>query len=251
MAVAHLYGLTPIRSEAPRAPRMSVEPSDFATVADLALSISGCSRVCIRLTNPDTGEVRLAFFPERSTEGTPKGGSLIDLPAALLAQGQRVVQIAGTALEQEAAEAGFPGLTLYAGFTLRSQEGRKLGVLTVLDERQSEMPEAVLLQLRQLAEILSRGIGMAASTVRTMARQSLGLMQDLLELDEQAVSAEVTGLLRYAAGREPSVAEAMAMREAGLAVEAEGVLLLTPMARDILYIHGFRVTGRKPAGPAT
>jgi hypothetical protein len=250
MAVAHLYGLNPIRFASPRAPRLSVEPSDFATIADLALTISGCSRVCIRLVNPDTGETRLAFFPERSTEDSPEGGSLTDLPAALLAQGPRMVKIAGTALAEEAAEAGLPGLTLYAGFTLRSREGRRLGVLAVMDERQSELPEAVLLQLRQLAEILSRGIGMAASTVRTMAQQSLGLVQDFLELDEKAVAPEVTGLLRYAAGREPSMAEALAMRKAGLAVEVEGVLLLTPMARDMLYIHGFRVTGLNPAGPA-
>ena len=246
MAVAHLYGLTPIRSEAPRAPRMSVEPSDFATIADLALSISGCSRVCIRLANPDTGEVRLAFFPEID----PETGEATDLPAVLVARRQGVVPIAGTPLAQEVAEAGFPGLTLYAGFTLRSQEGRRLGLLAVMDERQSDLPEAVVLQLRQLAEILSRGVGMAASTIRTMARQSLGLMQDFLELDRGSVAPEVTGLLRYAAGREPSAAEALAMRKAELAVEAEGVLVLTPMARDILHIHGFRVSGQKPAGLA-
>ena len=75
-------------------------------------------------------------------------------------------------------------------------------------------------------------------------------MQDLLELDQGAVGPEVTGLLRYAAGREPSEAESLAMRKAGLAVEAEGVLLLTPMARDMLYIHGFRVPRRKHAGPS-
>ncbi|MBA4349892.1 MAG: hypothetical protein C0427_01430 [Rhodobacter sp.] len=246
MAVAHLYGLTPIQSETPRAPRMSVEPIDFSTVADLALSISGCARVCIRLANPDTGEVRMAFFPEhRRLKGEVK-----DLPEALLAQGQAVVPIAGTPLAQQVAEAGMPGLTLYAGFTLRSQEGRSLGVLAVMDTQRSDLPEAVLVQLGQLAEILSRGIGMAASTIRTMARQSLGLMQDLLELDQGAVGPEVTGLLRYAAGREPSEAESLAMRKAGLAVEAEGVLLLTPMARDMLYIHGFRVPKRKPAGPS-
>lgn len=246
MAVAHLYGLTPIRSETPRAPRMFVEPVDFATVADLALSISGCAQVCIRLVNPDTGETRLAFFPEHS----PEQGEVNDLPAALLAQGQGVVPIVGTPLEQQVADAGMPELTLYAGFTLRSQEGRSLGVLAVMDTQRSDLPEAVLTQLGQLAEILSRGIGMAASTIRTLARQSLGLMQDLLELDQGAVAPEVTGLLRYAVGREPSAAEALAMLKAGLAVEAEGVLLLTPMARDMLYIHGFRVPKRKPAGPS-
>lgn len=245
MAVAHLYGLTPIRSELPRAPRMFVEPVDFATVADLALSISGCARVCIRLVNPDTGEMRLAFFPEHSAEP----GALNDLPEALLAQGQGVVPIVGTPLAQQVADAGMPGLTLYAGFKLRSQEGRSLGVLAVMDTQRSDLPEAVLAQLGQLAEILSRGIGMAALTIRTMARQSLGLIEDLLELDRGAAAPEVTGLLRYAAGREPSVAEALAMCKAGLAVDAEGMLLLTPMARDMLYIHGFRVPGRKPAGP--
>lgn len=245
MAVAHLYGLTPIRSELPRAPRMFVEPVDFATVADLALSISGCARVCIRLVNPDTGEMRLAFFPEH----IPEQCEMNDLPAALLAQGQGVVPIVGTPLAEQVADAGMPELTLYAGFKLRSQEGRSLGVLAVMDTQRSDLPEAVLAQLGQLAEILSRGIGMAALTIRTMARQSLGLIEDLLELDRGAAAPEVTGLLRYAAGREPSVAEALAMCKAGLAVEAEGVLLLTPMARDMLYIHGFRVPGRKPAGP--
>ena len=43
MAVAHLYGLKPVENETPRAPRMFVEPEDFASVAELARSIAGSS----------------------------------------------------------------------------------------------------------------------------------------------------------------------------------------------------------------
>ncbi|MEN9411176.1 MAG: hypothetical protein RL216_3150 [Pseudomonadota bacterium] len=44
MAVAHLYGLKPVENETPRAPRMFVEPEDFASVAELARSIAGVER---------------------------------------------------------------------------------------------------------------------------------------------------------------------------------------------------------------
>lgn len=236
--MAHLYGLNPIRSEAPRAPRMFVEPGDFATVADLALAISGCAHVCIRLANPESGEARVAFFPEMDAAG--------DLPATLLPDGQGAVERCGAALAQELAAAGLPAMSFWIGLPLRSMEGRALGVLGVMDAQERSLPEPVLAQLTHLAEILSRGIGMAASTIRTLARQSLGLIEDVAELQGDVASPAMTGLLRYAAGREPSPGEAVAMRKAGLAELSEGVLRLTPMARDMLYIHGFRVPRRMP-----
>lgn len=235
--MAHLYGLNPIRPEAPRAPRMFVEPGDFATVAELALALSGCARVCIRLVNPETGEAQVAFFPETGTAG--------DLPAMLLPDGQGAIERRGAEVAQAMATAGLPKMALWIGFPLRSVEGRTLGVLGVMDVQERSLPEPVLAQLAHLAEILSRGIGMAASTIRTLARQSLGLIQDVAELQGDVASPAMTGLLRYAAGREPSAGEAIALRKAGLAELAEGVLRLTPMARDVLYIHGFRLPRRK------
>lgn len=232
MAVAHLYGLNPIQSEAPRAPRMFVEPGDFASVAELALSISGCARACIRLEDPESGQIRLAFFPEL------KGVS--DLPEALLPVDQAVARLGGPSLQQQMRAAGLPELAFWAGFSLKSQDGRLLGVLGLMDPQHRELSDQVLGQLAHLADILSRGIGMAASTIRALARQSLGLIEDVSELDSGAASAALTGLLRYAAGRVPSSAEAMAMRIAGLADLSGGLLLLTPPARDILYTHGFR-----------
>ncbi|NBE09170.1 hypothetical protein [Paragemmobacter ruber] len=237
MAVAHLYGLNPVPSEAPRAPRLSVEPEDFASVAELARSISGCARACIRLEDAETGEARLSFFP-------PLYG-VRDLPAALLPDGRGQAQLSGPSLRQEMQAAGLPDLAFWAGFTLRSLDGRMLGVLCLMDEVPRELSETALAQLRLLAEILSRGIGMAASTIRAMARQSLGLMEDLAEVEDGAVSPAVTGLLRYAAGRVPGSGEAMAMRIAGLADMSGGKLLLTPTARDILYTHGFRLANPK------
>lgn len=232
MAVAHLYGLNPIQSEAPRAPRMFVEPGDFASVAELARSISGCARACIRLEDPDSGQTRLVFFPDL------KGVS--DLPEALLPVEQSVARLGGPSLQQQMRAAGLPDLAFWAGFSLRSQDGRLLGVLGLMDPEHRELSDTVLTQLAHLADILSRGIGMAASTIRALARQSLGLIEDVAELDSGAASAALTGLLRYAAGRVPSSAEAMAMRIAGLADLSGGLLLLTPPARDILYTHGFR-----------
>jgi len=224
---------------------MFVEPGDFATVAELALAISGCSLVAIRLANPETGEMRLALFPEIS--------GVNDLPAGLVARRPGVVTaglqgLDDPALKQEIVAAGLPELAFWAGFSLKSQEGRRLGLLVVMDGQSRDLSDAVLAQLRQLAEILSRGIGMAASTIRTMARQSLGLIEDLAELEETAASPALRGLLRYAAGREPVPGDVLAMRRAGLAEERDGLVLLTPMARDILYVHGFRLAN--PRGKA-
>ncbi len=233
MAVAHLYGLNPIPSEAPRAPRIFVEPEDFVSIAELARSISGCARACIRLEDAETGEMRLTFFPDLP--------GVRDLPAALLPDGRGQARLSGPSLRQEMQAAGLPDLAFWAGFTLRSMDGRMLGVLCLMDEVPRELSETALAQLRHLAEVLSRGIGMAASTIRATARQSLGLIEDLAELEEGAASPAVTGLLRYAAGRVPTSGEAMAMRIAGLADMSGGLLMLTPTAKDILYTHGFRL----------
>jgi len=233
MAVAHLYGFHPVQAEAPRAPRLSVEPDDFAAVAELAKSISGCSRAFIRLADPDSGQMRLSFFPPLP--------DVTELPKALLPDGQGVSRMAGPSLQEEMRAAGLPPLAFWGCFTLRSVEGRILGELGVMDEAQHDLPDTVMAQLAQLAEILSRGVGMAAGTVRVMARQTLGLMEDLGEIDGDAASPAVMGLLRYAAGRVPTSSEAMAMRIAGLAEVQGGLLLLTRTANGMLYNRGFRL----------
>lgn len=238
MAVAHLYGFNPVQAEAPRAPRITVEPEDFAAVAEMAKMISGCSRAFIRLADPDSGHMRLAFFP-------PLPG-VTELPAALLPEGQGVSRLSGPSLKDQMQAAGLPPLAFWGCFTLRSLEGRVLGEMGVMDEAQHELPEAVMAQLAQLAEILSRGVGMAVSTIRVLARQTLGLLEDLAEIDADAASPSVMGLMRYAAGRVPTSAEAMAMRIAGLAEVEGGLLLLTPAANGMLYNRGFRLAETAP-----
>lgn len=234
MAVAHLYGLKTETPEAPRAPRMFVEPEDFASVAELARSIAGVERAVIRLSDEETGEMRIAFFP-------PLPG-VADLPPALLPNGRGLSQMDGNSLSAEMAAAGLPDLAFWAGFALKSPNGRVMGVLGLMGAAHHHLPETVLQQLNQLAGILSVGIGMAASVIRVLARQTLGVIEDVAEVEEGAASPALTGLMRYASGRLPSNAEAMAMRIAGLADLSGGMLLLTPPAKAILYTHGFRLS---------
>ncbi len=110
MAIAHLYGLKTEPRDAPRAPRMSVDPTDFAVIADLARSIAHCQTACIRLHDDTTGEVRLACFPPRP--------EISDLPETLLPDGcsnTRVTQ-ATPSLQDEMRAAGMPDLAFWAGF---------------------------------------------------------------------------------------------------------------------------------------
>lgn len=234
MAVAHLYGLKPAASEIPRVPRMFVEPQDFASVAELARSIAGVERACIRLEDDETGEMRIAFFPDLP--------GITDLPPSLLPSGRGLAQMEGPSLTQEMAAAGMPDLAFWAGFALKAPNGRVLGVLGVMDAQHRHLQDAVLQQLQLLAGILSVGIGMAASVIRVLARQTLGVIEDVDQIEEGAASPALTGLMRYASGRLPSNAEALAMRIAGLAELTDGVLLLTPPAKSILYTHGFRLS---------
>ncbi|MCZ8151442.1 MAG: hypothetical protein O9292_03450 [Rhodobacteraceae bacterium] len=234
MAVAHLYGLKPVEREAPRAPRMFVEPADFAAVAELARSIAGCERACIRLEDDETGEMRLAFFPELP--------GVTDLPSALMPNGRGLAVLDGAILGPEMAAAGLPDLAFWAGFALKSQGGRVLGVLGLMDSTPRELNDTTIQQLVQLSGILSLGIGMAASVIRVLARQTLGVIEDVAEVEEGAASPALCGLMRYAAGRMPANAEAMAMRIAGLAEMSDGTLLLTETAKSILFTHGFRLT---------
>lgn len=237
MAVAQLYGLKPVEQDVPRAPRMFVAPEDFEAVAELARTIAGCERACIQLDHDETGVQRAAFFPALT--------GVAALPAALLPNGRGMAQLDGPMLTEEMAAAGLPDLAFWAGFALKSQGGRVLGVLGVMDSRPRALSDAVLLQLTQLAGILSLGIGMATSVIRVLARQTLGVIEDVREMDEGAASASLTGLMRYAAGRMPSSSEAMAMRIAGLAELRDGMLVLTDPAQSILYTHGFRVSERE------
>jgi len=234
MAVAHLYGLKPAGTDAPRAPRMFVEPEDFLSIAELARSIAGVERTCIRLQDEETGEMRIAFFPELP--------GVHDLPPTLLPNGQGLSRMEGPSLTQEMVAAGLPDLAFWAGFALKTPNGRVMGVLGLMDASHRHLPETVLQQLTQVAGILSAGIGMAASVIRVLARQTLGVIEDVAEIDEGAASSALTGLMRYASGRLPSNAEAMAMRIAGLADLVDGMLLLTPPAKAILYTHGFRLS---------
>ena len=91
-------------------------------------------------------------------------------------------------------------------------------------------------------------LGLAATVVRVLARQTLGVIADVAEIDEGAASPALLGLLRYASGVLPSNAEAMALRIAGLADLKGGMLLLTPPAKAILFTHGFQL--RDPLGMA-
>lgn len=241
MAVAHLYGLKPVEREAPRAPRMFVEPADFAAVAELARAIAGCERACIRLEDEETGEMRLAFFPELP--------GVTDLPATILPNGRGMAVMDGAPLGREMAAAGLPDLAFWAGFALKSQGGRVLGVLGVMDSRPQDMSDATVQQLVQLAGILSLGIGMAASVIRVLARQTLGVIEDVAEVEEGAASPALCGLMRYAAGRMPTNAEAMAMRIAGLAEVMDGHLLLTETAKSVLFTHGFRLASSEALDP--
>lgn len=238
MAVAHLYGLKPVEREAPRAPRMFVEPADFAAVAELARAIAGCERACIRLEDDETGEKRVAFFPELP--------GVNDLPASLMPNGRGFAVLDDVAPSKELADAGLGDLGFWAGFALKSQGGRVLGVLGLMDGRSRDLNDSTIQQLVQLSGILSLGIGMAASVIRVLARQTLGVIEDVAEVEEGAASPALAGLLRYAAGRMPSAAEAMSMRIAGLAEMADGTLLLTDTARSILFTHGFRLAATEP-----
>ena len=233
MAVAHLYGLKPVTPEVPRAPRMFVEPPDFASVAELARAISGCERACIRLQDEETGEMRIAFFPDLP--------GVRDLPPMLLPNGRGMAQLDAGSMKDEMAAAGFADLAFWAGFALKSSSGRVLGVLGLMDSRSRDLSESALQQLSQLAGILSVGVAMAGSVIRVLARQTLGVIEDVAEIDEGAASPALMGLMRYASGRLPSSAESMAMRIAGLAELQNGMLLLTQPAKAILYTHGFRL----------
>ncbi|WGV14887.1 GAF domain-containing protein [Fuscovulum ytuae] len=241
MAVAHLYGLKPVEREAPRAPRMFVEPADFAAVAELARSIAGCERACIRLEDDETGEMRLAFFP-----GLP---GVEDLPAALLPNGRGLTVLDDMPASRELAEAGLPELAFWAGFALKSQGGRVLGVLGLMDSAPRSLNDVTVQQLVQLSGILSLGIGMAASVIRVLARQTLGVIEDVTELEEGAASPALRGLMRYATGRLPANDEAMAMRITGLAEMVDGTLLLTETAKSILFTHGFRLSSSELVEP--
>ena len=234
MAVAHLYGLKPATPEVPRAPRMFVEPNDFASVAELARGIAGCERVCIRLQDEDTGEMRIAFFPDLP--------GVHDLPPTLLPNARGMAQMDAASLKDEMSAAGLPDLAFWAGFALKSGSGRVMGVLGLMDNRSRDLSDSVLQQLQQLAGILAMGVTMAASVIRVLARQTLGVIEDVAEVEEGAASPALTGLMRFASGRLPSNAEAMAMRIAGLADLSNGMLLLTPPAKAILYTHGFRLS---------
>lgn len=236
MAVAHLYGLKTETRDTPRAPRMSVDPTDFAVIADLARSIANCATACIRLYDDNTGEARLACFPPRP--------EISDLPETLLPDGSsntRVTQ-ANPSLQDEMRAAGMPDLAFWAGFALKTPGGRVIGVLGLMDEAPRELSEGMIAQLSQLAAVLSAGIGLAETVVRVLARQTLGVIADVAEIDDSAASPALLGLLRYASGVLPSNAEAMALRIAGLAELTGGMLLLTPPAKAILYTHGFRLS---------
>lgn len=242
MAIAHLYGLKTEPRDAPRAPRMSVDPTDFAMIADLARSIAQCQTACIRLHEETTGEVRLACFPPRP--------EIRDLPETLLPDGCSNTRVTQTnpSLQDEMRAAGMPDLAFWAGFALKSHSGRVIGVLGLMDEAPRDLTEGMIQQLSQLAAVLSVGIGLAETVVQVLARQTLGVIADVAEIDEGAASPALLGLLRYASGVLPSNAEAMALRIAGLADLKGGMLLLTPPAKAILFTHGFQL--RDPLGMA-
>lgn len=235
MAVSHNYGIKVVGgTDDPKpAPRMSIDPRDFAAIGDLARSIAGCSMACIHVNGDGLNQPRTAFFPDKP--------GLVDLPPPLLAQPEaRSLRMEGEEWGASLRLAGAPHLAYWTGIPLKSQSGRLIGVLGVMDENPVELSDEIMLQLTTLAQILSTGMWLAGSVVRVLARRTLALIEDVGELDEGAASPALLGLIRYASGVLPSGAESMAMRIAGLADLKNQSLVLTPVAEGILRQQGFQ-----------
>lgn len=242
MPSAQLYGqpydLTAIAAEAAWNGLRSVVWRDFEGIAALARAISGASAVCIRVEG--AGPVRLQFYPSR--EG------VADLPAALLS-GEKAGAAAG-ALQA----AGFPEVQFWAGFPVVTPSGAVIGLLGVMDDAPRALTQAMIGQLRLLADALAGQVVLAGAAVTVLARRTLQLVEDVTEVDESAASPVLRGLLRFACGEGPNSTEAMALRIAGLAEAKAGKLVLTAVAEGILAqqgLHGMDVTPRTAVMPDT
>lgn len=222
MAVAQIYGLKPV--EVDNALPRVVAAADYAAVAELARAISGAQSVCIRLV--DAAGARVLFFPERD--------GVTDLPQALHS-GDR----SGDA-GAEFSAAGLDGVQFWAGFPLRDAAGKTVGLLGVMDDVPRALSQGVIRQLQLLAEVLAEKVETGTSALRMVARRTLKLIEDVVEVDDAAASPVLRGLLRFAAGEVPHSTEAMALRIAGLAEAKGGRLTLTPVAEGILAQQGIQ-----------
>ena len=214
MAVAQLYGSRAETVDASRqGPRM-LAAGDFAAVAALARAISGASSACIRVA--DAQSARVSFYPARD--------GVTDLPNALL-RGDK----AGS-LEAELGAAGLPDLKFWAGFPMHAPSGAVIGLLGVMDEAPRALSQATLGQLQMLADVLAGEVLLAEAAVTVLARRTLQLVEDVVEVDDSAASPVLRGLLRFAVGEAPNSTEAMALRIAGLAEAKGGKLVLNAVA---------------------
>ncbi|MBC2834819.1 hypothetical protein [Paragemmobacter straminiformis] len=222
MAVAQIYGLKPVEVEN-ALPRV-LAAADFAAVAALARAISGAQWVCIRLA--DATGARVVFYPER--EG------VTDLPPSLHS-GER----SGDA-GAEFSAMGLAGVQFWAGFPLRDAAGRSIGLMGVMDDVPRALSQGVIGQLQLVADVLADKVESGALALRMVARRTLKLIEDVVEVDDAAASPVLRGLLRFAAGDVPQSTEAMALRIAGLAEAKGGRLMLTPIAEGILAQQGIQ-----------
>ncbi len=219
MSVAQIYGKPADGADVRRQGQSLAAAQDFGAVAALARAISGAGGACIRLVQG--GVARVMFFPAR--EGVQ------DLPPALLR-----AERAG-AVE----DAGLHGLQFWAGFPLRAPSGAVLGLLGVMDEQPRALSQGVLAQLQMLADVVAAEVALADAAVALLARRTLQLIEDVVEIDDGAASPVLRGLLRFACGETPNSTEAMALRIAGLADAKAGKLVLTAVAEGILAQQGF------------
>lgn len=225
MAMAQFYGVKAEAGEAARQTRRLPVAADFGAVADLARALSGASGACIRVA--DAQSARVTFYPARD--------GVTDLPDALL-RGEK----SGT-IGEDLGAAGLPDLQFWAGFPLLAPTGEVIGLLGVMDEVPRALSQAVIGQLRLLADVLARAVLLAEAAVTVRARRVLQLVEDVTEVDDSAASPVLRGLLRFACGEAPNSTEAMALRIAGLAEAKAGKLVLTPVAEGILAQQGFDV----------
>ncbi|NBO20968.1 MAG: hypothetical protein EBU97_03280, partial [Rhodobacteraceae bacterium] len=73
--------------------------------------------------------------------------------------------------------------------------------------------------------------------------RALALVEGVADVETDAASDALKGLLRFASGVSPTAAETMALRIAGLAELRDGQLALTSVGNDILSDHGFETPG--------
>lgn len=230
--------LGPLGAHQPAMRHISVDPTDFEVLAELACHLTGASSACIRLKQSDSGAERMAFFP-------PRPNAPVELPAALIPNDSEML-----GLPLHVAATGFSD---WAAFRLIVPSGRSagadLGLLGLVGDRPLDLSEAQLTAMRLLARILTGSVMLTVASVRAQAARALALVEGVADVEIDAASDSLKGLLRFAAGVPPTAAETMALRIAGLAELQGGQLALTQVGNDILSHHGFETPGPQDIGP--